>query len=303
MKFVPIKSHKFQESLNLTIDRIWQIQDRINELEEFDRQWNELFAMLKDRTGNEVKVNILNQSIFKNFRWDKYHVLISDLLSLIENECDNPKSTVNQAQFHLKIYPVAHYIDNNSKIRFIDNPKSPVPAGYEVARTAEIRLGNATRLRENCIEAIKKIYPQISENFSISPENAESLRIRIKDLKQEIYSLRQLFAHKFQDLITSRHSAGAEKFGLQNFRNITETLFDVLKSIGLIYRFSSYGNYSHAYKREISDCIDLILFGSISAMHMRFYEDIEKSEYFSSARKKYYESDKILSIISNSQES
>ena len=68
------------------VDRIWTIQDRIAELIEFEKQWGEVFALLRAKAGQDRRVNVLNTGVYRSFRWDRYQVVLSDLLSLLENE-------------------------------------------------------------------------------------------------------------------------------------------------------------------------------------------------------------------------
>ena len=68
------------------VDRIWTIQDRLVELVEFEKQWDKVFALLHSKAGQDRRVNILNTGVYRSFRWDRYQVVLGDLLSLLENE-------------------------------------------------------------------------------------------------------------------------------------------------------------------------------------------------------------------------
>jgi len=142
------------------------------------------------------------------------------------------------------------------------------------------------------------LFPNIGTNTRASAEHLEPLKDRLRKLRDEIYSLRQVFAHKHQERIVEKHSAGLEAVNLDRLKQITGAFFEIIQKIGLINHGAGYSKFSSAdCKRTVKDQIDLILFGSINSMHARFYEVAQQSDYYWQAREKFFESDKLLSII------
>lgn len=101
MSTIKVSSEEFKNSFDELVNKIWSIQERIGELEEFERQWLMVFEKLKVLTGDEnVKVGIKSRSIYQNYFWDKYRLLVIDLLSLLSNEKMNERSVVRQVIYH-----------------------------------------------------------------------------------------------------------------------------------------------------------------------------------------------------------
>lgn len=109
MKIKP--EQNFVKKFDLFISHMWHLQDRVDELKEFEKQLESLFDLLRQKTGSECRIDILNQQLFRTFRWDKYHVLVNDLFSLMENELntDNPEGIIRLSANHLKIRDFQEY--------------------------------------------------------------------------------------------------------------------------------------------------------------------------------------------------
>jgi len=73
-----LHENDFEDRFENLVDRLWTIQDRINELKEFEKQWEGVFEILRKKTGKECKIHILGSGAYRSFHWDKYHVLVSD---------------------------------------------------------------------------------------------------------------------------------------------------------------------------------------------------------------------------------
>lgn len=297
MGTVPIKPADFIEKLDQLVGRIWTIQSRISELEEFEKQWEALFLNLKERVGHPVTINILSPTVLRSYHWDRYHILLNDLYSMLHNEVSNDSSLVRQAEFHLKIHSLEEYIDENRKLTFVYVNPALSDEEYEKERTKQVKFDNAKRLREFSIESMRRLYPDIKNDFIVGRKDTENLTKRISKLADEIEHMRHAFAHKYQDKIYKKYQVSLEKFDLKNVRTITQTFFDIVRDIGMVIKQSSYAGNNDRYENETKDAIDLILFGSIGAIHFRFYENCPKDEYYWVAREKYYESNQILSLI------
>lgn len=290
----------FESKLDQMTSRIWEIQYRISELKEFERQWANLFDILEKRIGRACKVNVLNTHALQDFRWDKYHILVSDLHSLFENELEseNRESLIRLSAEHLVLLNLDHYLDPNYKVTFIDNPNFKMTEHEREERLEEMRIADAKKTHENKKRELKRLFPKISESFKVTPDDTRHLLRKISSLASEVRGIRHFFNHKYNDLARERYQPDMAKFDLEHIEHVTNALFEIVTAIGLVFKNTSYGKAEIASERAIEDRIDIILFGSIQNAVNRFYKVANKDDYYWQARKKYYESDELLGILS-----
>lgn len=292
-----MSENDFRKKFERLINTAWGIQRRIHELEEFERQWQTLFTRLKQKTGADCRVKVLNWDVYHSFRWDKYHVVLSDLLSAIENEIQNEFSVCRQAVYNLRIHPVETYVDRNQRVNFIYPPDFPVSEEDEKRREEEIQNENGDRLRNHCIEAMRSLFPDIKEVTIPSANDVETLKGRLRSSSQKINSARQVFAHKHQELIVRKHNVGLGNANIQQLDAVFAEFFQIVRDIGMISHQASYADLSPINERQITDQIDLILFGSISSIHLRYYRNIDPGTRYNEARNSYFESEDFFSSI------
>ncbi len=152
---------------------------------------------------------------------------------------------------------------------------------------------------------MQHLFPGIGNADADRPTGThlEALKTWLRTLRSEIYSLRQVFAHKHQERVVRDHSAGLESINLEKLKEVTKAFFEIVRRIGLIHHGAGYAEFSSANcERTIQDQIDLILFGSINNMHVRFYEVAQKDDFYWQAREKFFASDHLLSIIAKDKD-
>jgi len=293
------EKNQFEVKLDQMVSRIWDLQYRISELREFEKQWKELFDLLENRTGKACKINVLNQHALRDFRWDKYHILASDLLSLLENELDkeNRESLIRLSSDYLVLLSSDSYLDPNYTVNFIDNPSFAMTEDEKKKRLEEMRTRDAERTHDFKKEGLKRLFPKISESYKVTPIDVQHLLSRISSLAKEVRGIRHFFNHKFEDRTRQRYFSEMDKFNLDHLEKVSDQIFDIVTDLGLVFKSSSYGKAEITSATSIEDRIDIILFGSIRGAVHRFYEVAEKNDYYWQARKKYFESDQIFSIL------
>ena len=290
-----IDEQDFLKRLDKLVDHIWTLQERLREMEQFERQWKSFFDRLKNKTGKDCKVWIHGFTAFRSFRWDGYHILLNDLHSLLHNEFSYQNSVINQMPFHLTIKTEEEYRDPHPKINF---------AGYisdedRKRITEESIWGNARQLRKDSTAALQRLFP--GSDVDALPNEAADIKERLRKLAARIESARTVFAHKHHEQIVRKHEQGLQSAGLDVIGEILNDLFKVVCDISFVAKSSTImANDSDDYQVEVADQIDIILFGSISRAIATFYEGQPAEEFYFRARTKYYESDRVLGLITNS---
>lgn len=293
-----LSQEEFRKKFDRLVNVVWTLQYRLTEITEFERQWKALFDLLKTRTGKDCRIHILNSEIYRSFRWDKYHVIVSDLLSAIENEFQNEFSVIRQSINHLKLHPIEKYADPQRTVTFIGDQDFPRSEEEENERKHEITMMFAERQRAHIFEAMTELFPNFDPELPLKKENLDDLLSKLRTMKEEINSLRQVFAHKHQELVVQKHSASLDAENLDQLWDIANRLFKIIQKIGLVNHLSSYSTFSSSdCKKTVTDQLDLILFGSINSMHARFYQAATKEDFYWQAREKYWESEHLLSIV------
>ena len=60
-----ISKEDFAARLKKLIDNLWNIQSRIQELKEFESQWEDLCARLEEMTGTECRITLKNIAAYR----------------------------------------------------------------------------------------------------------------------------------------------------------------------------------------------------------------------------------------------
>ena len=80
-----MRKFDFDSSLNSLLADCGSIEVRIKELFEYEKQWRFVFDQLIPKYGSDVRVKIANQLLLTTYRYDKFHIVADDLLSLLES--------------------------------------------------------------------------------------------------------------------------------------------------------------------------------------------------------------------------
>lgn len=262
---VVISKDEFRSILDqVATGKLWPLQDRLNEVEKFEKHWSDLFQLLKDRTGRDCSINIENYLAYKNFHWDKYQIILTDLLSALENEHlfkEDKKSITQQCLHHIKLNT------ENSE----DVPR------YK--------------------EALKFIFPNIDNDFLVRQSNIDNLRQRVGKMAEQIRGARHSFAHKNQVVVRAKYSDSLKDIDIAKLISLTKEFFQIVNAMSFIFQKSTYSTSYQIDESHILDQIDIILFGSIQSATNNFYESQDNSTEYWLARERYFSSDKILDII------
>lgn len=289
----------FESKLRILVDTIWNMQGRIAELKEFEVQWRSLFDGLKAKIGKECTIRIASPSAYRAFHWDRYHILCSDLLSILQNETQNQESVIRQASHFLQVQPLDHYISDEENVSFIRNNRYSFTEEEMRAKTRNIKMQHAEVRLDACKQAMRALYPGIGEDLKPNEGMVKGLVDRVKALSEEIKDARHVFAHKHQEMIVRHKRVGLEKANVENFGRLTNEIFNIVGHIDMVYRQKQYMPMDiDTYSVEVSDQIDIMIFGSISSAISHFCDTTESRDHYSAARAKYFGSDEILSIIS-----
>jgi hypothetical protein len=299
-KNIPIDSKEFGNQLNKLIERLWVIQDRLCEIREFEKQWQDIFDLLKARTGRECEVIVRNYSAYRSYHWDKYHILISDLHSIFENEKkhENPNSTFKQCVHHLKINPVEKYINDNLRVHFNKYQMQNWTVEQRKKYIEQDKLRDAGETRKQKVEAFERLFQ--GKNFEV-PLRATDRNIlirRVKKLAKRTRKVRNAFSHKYEDSVYKKYDSGFKDLRLKKIEILINEMFSLISDISVLFNDSSIAPSDFSHQGNVSDQIDMILFGSISASQLRFFELNQNCPYWE-AREIYYKSNEILAIIKN----
>ena len=296
-----ITKEAFDGQLETFINNVWGLQDRLGELTEFEGQWEALFSQLKNKTGIDCSVHIHNHSVYKTFHWDKYQIILSDLISLIENELDskNKKSVFKQTIHHLKLQELEDYVRHDIKVNFSFYPHREISEEEKATETERSKLSGANDTYTAIKSSLYALYPNIKEDFVIRGSDLKDLLTTVQNITKDLKSARNLFNHKLEESAKKRHTKGLEAAGLANIRKATDDVFRLVREVGMVFKQTSYASYNQGYGGDICDQIDIILFGSTQRAVGMIYEKQDKQMLYHDARKKFYESDEVLDFVSN----
>lgn len=210
---------------------------------------------------------------------------------------ENKRSIVRQCINHLEIKPLDAYVKEDTRVIFISNPRYEQSEEEQKRRTEEHKIQQAVEMLKFKKVALKSLFPKIQKDFVVRSADIERMVQYIQKLSEEIRGARHYFGHKYQDVTAAKYEESLKSVDLEKLERITDSLFSIASNIGLIFRDSSYSKSDFGHEPEISDQIDLILFGSIKLAVYTFYEGQDAEAYYWDVREKYFKSDGVLSLI------
>lgn len=278
---------KFSESLKSLLIATCTLQVRINELAEFEKQWKALFTDLTKEFGPDVKINISNQLLLHTFRYDKFHIVCDDLLSILENEARSEFSVSRNAAKNIYIKSIKDYIEEEKKAPYI---------GHSIdAKTKEVTELSDMEFPHKIV-AIEKRNAQLAEFETLfGKETSEDkrwpfLKAQLKGLIAKITGLRNLFSHRHIWKIQNKYAANWDDLEIEKIEEWFNEFFEIVRKIVFICDGSHFrGTMGGAFGLTVSDQIDLIIFGTIDRSSEIFSEKFPGLSY-SSARRKFYDS-------------
>ncbi len=213
-----LTNEAFDKQLEALVNNIWSLQDRLGELTEFEKQWEEVFTKLKDKAGYDCSVHIYNHNVYKTFHWDKYHIILSDLVSLIENELDarNKKSVFKQTIHHLKLSRLEDYIRHDVKVHFSFYPHREITEEEKNKEIERTKLRDANDAFAAVQESLRTLYPHIQNDFIVRDTDIQDLLTKAKGITKSLKSARILFNHKLEETAKKKHTKGLEAASLAN---------------------------------------------------------------------------------------
>lgn len=293
----PLSAEAYKKKFDQLINRTWTIQSRLAELQEFEKQWAKLFEVVRRRTGqDDPRVRIENHYVFRGFRWDNYRVTVLDLLSIIENEFGDDQSVTKQSRFHATIPRMEDVLadERQRKVTLLRGPNFPEETEEERARAIEeIHLHNARGSVEQYKKSFLNLFGEVHEQCP-NDQQVGFLENKFRGIANKLKPLRQVFAHSHQRQIVERNSRGYELLSVETLKGISTEFFDLVRDLALIHHQSSYADLNDVEERQVSDQIDLMLFGSIG----RAVEVMgDGKNYYWRNRELYFESGDLTEIL------
>lgn len=291
------KSDDFSRALQSLIRATSAVEIRLHEIKEFEKQWKNIFAKLSGEFGNDVKINISNQLLLHTFRYDKFHVVCDDLMSLIENEYQSEFSVCKSASSNIAVQPIKEYIDDErtkpyGELITIDAKTSTV---IESDAESERRLFEPIIAQERR-NAHLVDYRLLFGDGVNDDERWKFLKAKLINLKDKIRGLRNLFSHRNMRSVQERYSEQWDDLEIEKVESWFYEFFVIVQKIKLLNDGTYYRGMVTAFPMSVADQIDLILFGTIDRCTELFIGQYPGKTY-SSARREFYKSKQFVSLI------
>jgi hypothetical protein len=277
MTYPKIDFEKFNSSIQSLMSTTLSIQVRLLELVEFERQWEGLFKNLIPEFGKDVQIHIADQLLLNNYRYDKFHVIYDDLLSLIENEIQSEFSVAHNAPYYLRVKPIEDFIVLEKNMDYV---------GVATNEKALFEKIFASEKRKSYVHTYEKLF-----GTSGDLKNSKAyLKQRLSKVGKDIKGLRNLFSHRHLTIVQNRYSESWQHLEINNTTSIFKSFFAIVKDMYLLLtRTEHKGIKATNFIASISDQIDLILFGSIQNCIELFGKAFPNKDY-SEARRLFYNS-------------
>ena len=257
-----------------------------------------MFKKLLIMTGREQKIAIANPCLLRAYNHDKYHVVLSDLYSLLQNETERKndrslfKSSIdyiaplkNQMITLRKSQPlVISFPDHNIVPLSPDRKRSHTCFDFEIEK-------------ERLISAFKSLFPKISNDYEITHADISCLISQTKSLEKTIASARHSFGHKYDEQAIASHKAKFKKFKFDNVIRTLDKFTNFVKNIKFLFARESFADAPKFSTTKVQDQVDQIILGNVGQIHDKFYRIANPNDYHYLAREKFYKSEKLLEII------
>lgn len=299
----PITKPKFRSKLNKVVDHLWQIQEQINELKEYKKQWKELSDFTATVIGKRPNFRINNSIVYKDYNWNKYHVVVTNLCSVLSNEyqiSQNPESLFSQCIHHLEILPLERYLRKTKSATFVQHGE----VKFSKAKRREILRYGRRLDAENLLKAkeaaFDKLFSKKSKKKNISEADVTKLMRKVQSRANEIRSARDFFGHQFEDTAVMRHKRSIRKISIEHLEETCDELFGIISAIGLIFADTTYSKNDLDVSAEVADMIDLILLGTIQYSAYAYAEyDQGRHHFYVDARAACLKSDFVKDLVLN----
>lgn len=290
------ENNNFSVSIKSLLTATSAIEVRIHEIREFEKQWKEIFVSLSPEFGIDVKINIANQLLLHTFRYDKFHVVCDDLLSLIENEYQSEFSVSRAASKNLTIKSLKEFLEYE-KSQSYDFTDFDAQTGKE----SKAELGSDRAMLEN-IFATERRSSHITEYHNLfgagktDEEKWLHLKVKLSNLAKEIKGLRNLFSHKHIQAIQKKYSAKWDDLEIEKVERWFNEFFIIVQKIAFLSDGTYYRGTVTTFPATVSDQIDLILFGTIEHCSTIMVERYPEYSY-ARARKEFYSSREFVDLV------
>ena len=290
------KGSKFSAELESLVRVTAALQIRVLEIKEFERQWKNLFNDLIIEFGPDVNVNVANQMLLHTFRYDKFHIVCDDLLSLVENEYKGEFSVSRQASSHLCV---------KSLVDFIENEKTNDYEILDVESSASATKGNQPKADREMFDRIFATEKRNARLFSYQElfgtsdddkERREFLKKILHELAEKIRGLRHLFSHKHVSMIQKKYSAKWNDLEIEKIEEWFKNFFSIVQKMLMLSEGTHYSGTIARFDSQVSDQIDLILFGTIDNCSQLFTNKFPGMPYWQ-ARAEFYKSRDFVDVV------
>lgn len=296
----------FQEILDQHISELTAIQTQINELLEFQRQWDELFRLGKDLMGHSVKITIQGRLLYYTYTYDKYSILVSDLYSLLNGQITYTDSLTNKLLGNIKLR--SRESINSSAQRINIDFGSNVPAEDYEFLTKQFQERHYNHLVEAEKEHLKNVFPNIADNYVLTKGDVDSYKEKIKAFKDELKPHRHTLNHRYEKQIVARNRS-RQDLSLERINEIFSEYREKINLISVIYSQTSHDfNVPYEYENEMQSVIDNIIFGGVKGF--MFKTEIsnknladndgktpENPKFYNQFREQYFKSKKFAKLL------
>ena len=132
----------FENASKTFLNACGQIAIRMAEVKEFEKQWAQLFVPLVAKFGPDVKINIADKQLLRTFRYDKFHIICDDLLSLVQHQSQIEYSACRLAARELRVKTLKELLQEEESKHYVGAEVPPEFREFINRDIAERRLSH-----------------------------------------------------------------------------------------------------------------------------------------------------------------
>lgn len=231
------------------ISKVTVLHERYFELKVFEHEWQTILEnAFIHANKNEHTIIIKNIYVYRGFRWDKYHVLLSDILSICNNEKKVEASVIQNLYHHINYNLIG--LDDDAKTTFLDH--------------------------------IKYIYNIEYVDIKINSDANKRITGKLSKLIKLITSERNYLSHKHEVDAINRYESSLQDANkvLEQLRSILQYLTKIASGMYLLTEHKNLKfNFVKSHK-HVNDQIDMILFGKSELELLNHYYKIQRMEFY-----------------------
>lgn len=299
----------FQKILDIHIQDIVSIQTKINELKEFQKQWDEIFILGKELMGFAVKITIRGHLTYYTYLYDKYAHLVNDLYSLINGQLIDNKSLINQCLRNLNLLSVEDFYKREKKIE-ISFGGLEKEEGFDAEKMKDdFRKRDAEYQHKTMKELLTGLFPNISDDFVITANDIKEYKDNLRTWENELRPHRHNHSHRYEYTIKARNKITSD-LTLERLDEIFKLYCKKVEDISIVFCQTGHDfNAPYHYESEVRSAIDIIIFGSTAGFIYKNKmtnknladnkgNDPGNPKFYTQFRERFFKSDEFKEMLS-----